>query len=120
WADSALVGLSYSIAAAIHPTRLVLGSGEHHRSLSFVLRRQLLRPELIVQLVDRSRKAEWDVIREVHRRAGIESDVKGLVNGHEQWNRVRDRFACDFVAIHRQHTRASLGGARSVILEVEH
>src|SRR5271157_4272306 len=63
--------------------RLVFGPGKHFRSFPLVLCRQLRRTELIVQLVDGACECEWNLIVEVHRRAGIEPDVKRLVDRHQ-------------------------------------
>src|SRR5271169_4268773 len=98
---------------------LVAGSGEYFRRLLLVLGSQLLRPQLIVQLVNGSSELERDVIAEIYRRAGINPDIECLVYGHKQRNRVSDCLAGDLGAVHQQHSRTTLGGPRSVVFEVE-
>src|SRR5271166_583226 len=102
-------------------THLVLGGCQHNSRLPFVLRRHLLRPELVVQLVDRPGEPEWDLVSElIYGRSCIDSDVERLVNGHEQRNCVRNRLLRHLLAIHREHAGATLSRARSIIFEVKH
>src|ERR1700730_14590504 len=62
---------------------LVVGSGECFRCGLSIRRGQLLRPEIEGQLVDCPGEPERHVVAVVHRRAGIHTDVEGLVYGHE-------------------------------------
>src|SRR5271167_1941306 len=50
---------------------------------------------------------------------GIESNVKGLVKGHEQRNRVLDGLLGQFLAIHREHAGAAFAGAGTVVFEIK-
>src|SRR6266849_9742336 len=100
--------------------RLVFGSGDRFRGGLFVGFRQLLRTELEVQLVDCPGETEREFISEfIYRGPRINSYVEGLVDGHEQWNRVWDRFPRYFLAVNREHAGATLAGARSIVLEVK-
>jgi len=60
------------------------------------------------------------VVLVVHRRARVDADVEGLVNDHEERNRVRDLLAGDVLAVHLQDTGAALAKAGSVVFEVEY
>jgi hypothetical protein len=44
------------------------------------------------------------VVLVVHRRLGIDADVEGFVNRHEERNGVRDRLAVYLVAVNRENT----------------
>src|SRR5664280_1371382 len=77
---------------SIRPGPLVCGFGKYCCSLLLLLCRHLRWTKLIVQLVYGSSELEGNVIGEVHRCTGIDPDVEGLVNGHEQRNGVRDRL----------------------------
>ena len=66
--------------------------------------RHLRRAKLVGQLVDLSREAERQLVAIVHRGAGITADVKGLVDRHQEGNRMRHRLFGDLLAINREHT----------------
>ena len=71
--------------------RLVSGSGESVLNDLMFLARQLYRPELEGQLVDLAVEAERHlVVLVVHRRAGVDPDVEGLVSRQQERDRVRD------------------------------
>jgi hypothetical protein len=63
---------------------------------------QLRRPEVECQLVDLPCELERQLVAVIHPRAGIDADIEGLVDCHEECNRVRDRFGGILFAIHRQ------------------
>src|SRR5436190_24241272 len=71
--------------------RLVVQSSDGFGLGLLVLSRHLVRPEFVGQLVNRPGKVEGQRVAVVHPRAGIAADVEGLVEGHEDRNRVRDR-----------------------------
>jgi hypothetical protein len=80
WAGSALVRIP---SGSVRGGRLVIDFGHRVIHLLLVLCRQLRWPEVVGQLVDCPGEAEWDVIGPVHWRAGIESNVEGLVDRHQ-------------------------------------
>src|SRR5262249_21162060 len=100
---------------------LVVRFGHHlGRLLPFGIR-QLLWFQLDGQLVELAGEAERGlVIIVIHARAGIDSDIKKLVNRHEGRNRVRDALPGDLLAVNRQNPRAALRHAGAVIFEVKH
>ena len=98
---------------------LVRGKGESFLHGPLFCRRHLGRAEFEGQLVDRAGEAEWQLVTVVHSCARVAADVEGLVDGHEDWNRVRDRLFSQFLAVHCEYTGATLAGAGTVIFEVE-
>src|ERR1700730_11673494 len=86
-----------------------------------VVARQRFRPELEGHLGNLAGEPEWHlVILVVHRRAGVRTNVEGLIDGHEERNGVWDRFAGTLISAHRQDAGAALAGAGAVIFEVKH
>src|SRR6266481_5480209 len=81
---------------------------------------QLFGSEVESQLVDGAGEAERQLVAVVYCRARIAANVKGLIDGHEQWNRVIDLLASQFLAIDRKHAGAAFPGTWSVVFEVEH
>ena len=68
---------------------------------------QLRWPEVECQLVDLPGKLERQLIAVIHPRAGIDANIEGLVDCHEECNRVRDRFPGVLFAIHRERPGAA-------------
>ena len=54
-----------------------------------------------------SGKLERQLIAVIHPRAGIDANIEGLVDCHEECNRVRDRFPGVLFAIHRERPGAA-------------
>ena len=83
-------------------------------------RLELRRPDLDRQLVERAGEAERHlVVLVVDRRAGIDADVEGLVDRHQERNGMRDRLLGDLRAVDAQHALAALAEAGTIIGEVE-
>src|SRR5262249_22336156 len=82
--------------------------------------RYLRRSKLERQLVDLAGELERQLVAVIHARAGINADVEGLVDRHQERNRVRDRLAGNLLAVYRQHAGAALAKAGAIILEIEH
>src|SRR5712671_1424153 len=99
---------------------LVHGFADSFCSGLLLRRRHLRRPEIKGQLVDFAGEAERELVTLVHRRAGIDPNVEGLVDGHHQWNRVRDLVTGQRLAIDRKYASAALAGPRPIVFEVEH
>lgn len=93
--------------------------GQQFRRLLLVIRCQLRRPEIKGQLVDGPGEMKRHLVTVVHRRTRIATNVEGLADSHEEGNRVRDRFAGVFLAIHRQYARATFARPRAVVFEVK-
>src|SRR5207247_58427 len=86
-----------------------------------LFRRGHLRPaQLEGELVNRAGEPERQLVALVHSRAGIQADVEGFVNGHDQRNRVRDRLLRQLPAVHRKYASTALARAGAVVFEVEH
>ena len=78
-------------------------------------------PSLKVSLSSVAGEAERHlVVVVVDRRAGIDADVEGLVDRHQERDGVRDLLAGDLLAVDLQHAGAALAEAGSVVGEVEH
>ena len=89
--------------------------------LAIIFFRQFRGSQLDRQLVELAGEAERRlVVVVVHARAGIDSDIEGLVDGKATWNSVRDGFLGDFLAVHRQDARAAFRHAGPVVFEVKH
>src|SRR6266567_3873112 len=100
--------------------RLVCGLGDRIcRGLLF-LRRHLRRTELDGQLVDAPGELKRQLVALVHARAGVQANVEGFVNGHEQRNRVRDRLLGHLLPIHCEYASATLAWTGAVVFEVEY
>src|SRR5262249_35426690 len=76
--------------------------------------------QLDCELVELAGETERYLVVAVHRRARIDSDIKGLINRHDSRDGVRDHLAIDFFAVNGQNTRAAFPQACAVILEIEH
>ena len=98
----------------------VVDSGYGVIHFLLILCQQLRRTELVGELVNRSSEVERNIIGKVHWGAGIAADVEGLVDDHEQRNRVLDALAVYFLAIHCQYARSSFARARAILFEVEY
>src|SRR5947207_14881128 len=97
------------------PARLVLGPGESFVNDLLIRRRQLLRPEVEGQLVDLAVEAERHlIVLVVHRRAGVYSNVEGLVTRYQERDRARNLPRGDVVAVHLQNAGAALRDAGAV------
>src|SRR5277367_1367381 len=73
------------------------------------------------QLVDRTVECERHlVILFVHRRASVQTNVEGLINRHQKWDRSRHLLGVDDLSIYLQHAGAALRDAGAVVGEVEH
>src|SRR5580704_6580138 len=59
------------------------------------------------------------VVVVVHPSACIHSDVEGLIDRRQERSGVRDRFASDFLSVHRQNASAALAEAGAIVLEVK-
>src|SRR5271166_5255661 len=84
---------------SLRPDRLVVHPGHCVVHFLLVFCRQLRRPQLVVQLVDRASEGKRHFVAEIHRRTGIEPDVKGFVDRHQQRNGVLDRLAGDLFTV---------------------
>src|SRR5215471_16799125 len=81
--------------------------------------RYLRRSKLERQLVYLARELERQLVAVIHASSGINADVEGLVDRHQERNRVRDRLAGNLLAVDRQHASAALAKAGAIILEIE-
>src|SRR4051794_15973022 len=100
--------------------RLISRSFERVPHQLLLTARHLRRAKLVGQLVDLAGEAERQLVAVVHRGAGITADVKGLVDRHQEGNRVRHRLLGDLLAVNREYTGAALAGAGSIVFEVKH
>ena len=81
---------------------------------------QLLRTELVGQLVDRTGKLERHlIVVVVDRRARITPDIERFVQRHEKRNRMRHGLSNHCRTVDPEHTSAAFTGAGSVISELE-
>src|SRR5215467_5848394 len=69
---------------------------------------QLLRPELVGQLVDRPGELERQLVAFVDRRAGVHSDVERLVERHKERDRVLHLQLREHLAVDCEHARPAL------------
>src|ERR1700757_4694796 len=99
--------------------RSVVRSRERPLHALAVICGQLLRPDLVSQLVDRAGKAERQFVAVVYARAGIHSNVEGFIKRHEEWNRVLHLLLRQHFAVDRQHAGTALTKAWPVVFEIE-
>src|SRR5438045_478474 len=99
---------------------LVCGFGDSVCCGPLLRRRHLRRTEFEGQLIDCAREAEWEFVALIHSGAGVQANVEGFVNGHDQRNRVRDRLLRQLPTVHREHASTALAGAGAVVFEFEH
>src|SRR5262249_6265446 len=79
------------------------------------------RPELEGQFLDFAVEGErYLIVLFVNRRAGVDSDVEGLINRHYEWDRARHPLRGEDLPIDFQHANAPLADAGAVILELEY
>src|ERR1051326_2804261 len=101
--------------------RLIFRVREGRLNAPLFLTLQLYRSESIGQLSDLAGKAERDlIVLVVHRRAGIHADIEGLIDCHDERDRVWDLPVGDLFVVHLQHTCTAFAEAGPVISEVEH
>src|SRR5690349_12202916 len=98
---------------------LVAGFGASVLDDPPLVARNLRRSELERQLVDLAGELERQLVAVVHAGAGINADVEGLVDRHDERDRVRDRLAGNLLAVNGQHAAAALAIAGPVIFEIE-
>src|SRR6476660_1346417 len=83
--------------------------------------RSLQRDQLDRQLIDLAGGRGWRLeVIVVHARAGIHTDIEGLVDRLDEGNGVRDRSTGNFLAIHQQDAGATLAKTGTVVFEVKH
>src|SRR4029077_7074774 len=95
---------------------LVSRFGGRFSRLLLILWRELRRPEVDGQLVDRAVEGERRlVVLVVHSRAQVDPDVERFVRHLQERDRVGLLPRRDGRAVHLQHTGAALGDAGAVI-----
>src|SRR5882724_9198671 len=83
-------------------------------------RRQPYRPELEGHVVDRTVECEGHlVVLVVHRRAGVDPDVEGLITRDQERDGFWDLLRGDLLAVHLQHAATALCDAGAVAREIE-
>src|SRR5215471_18240434 len=97
--------------------RLVCGQGDCFGGGFLVLSRHLVRSKLEGELVNGPGEVKRQLITVVYARAGIAAYVEALVDGHQHWNRVRDRLFGKLLAINCHDARTTLTRPGAVILE---
>src|ERR1700733_6148766 len=60
------------------------------------------------------------VVLVVHRRAGVDADIKGFVNRHEKRYGVGNPFAGHSVSVNGQHAVSAFTETGTVVFEVKH
>src|SRR5208282_2419388 len=96
-----------------------MSHNQSSRGSLFFLLGHLRRAEFEGQLVDRAGELERRLVAMVDAGAGIESNVEGLIKGHQQRNRVLDGLLVQLLAIHREHSGAAFAGAGSIVFEIK-
>src|SRR5450631_2113646 len=103
------------------PLPLVFCPGDRFCRFFLIRGKQLRRTELDGQFVDLAVECERHlVVLFVHRRAGVDADVEGLVSHLQERDRICLFSGGDDLAVHRQHAGAALRDAGAVIGVVEH
>src|SRR5262245_58358042 len=101
-------------------SKSIVSAGKRLLHYLSIICSQLIAPDFVSQLVDRSSKAEWELVTVVHCRAGIHPDVERFVERHQERDSMLYCLARQHLPIHGQYASAAFAGSGTVVLEVEH